>query len=321
MTTHPFLEQLTKAVAEATRQALMVGQTNTREAEEGIRQRYAEANQPLKEIRWYQSPAGVIHDLVSDDIHESLFKNHLRKLWESKTILASNWGIVTGRFTPMNERLTTNLMTPLLRGVPKSHLLPRPPMGKSSAAQVAALQFAETTEFGGLDKLVHLTLVAAYENVCYLVEQPRRWTFDNQNRLHNFETYAVEWGDQYGLYFWHGTLITADIAEAPLSVKAIETQRNVEIRRLLTERYGYERYIKESGLKPIQQDKTGTLYRKDMINDEPLVVVCVTNSTPEPDGTYRTYWLRVPPTMDTAHAAVAWTFNLTPETYKPAIET
>ena len=32
------------------------------------------------------------------------------------------------------------------------------------------------------------------------------------------------------------------------------------------------------------------------------------NSTPEPDGTRRTYFLRVPPQMRTAREAVAWTF-------------
>ena len=31
--------------------------------------------------------------------------------------------------------------------------------------------------------------------------------------------------------------------------------------------------------------------------DDPMVMVEVINSSPEPDGSYRTYWLRVPPTM------------------------
>ena len=49
-------------------------------------------------------------------------------------------------------------------------------------------------------------------------------------------------------------------------------------------------------------------------------MVEVLNSTPEPDGTRRTYFLRVPPTMRTAREAVAWTFGLDGGEYRPAAE-
>jgi hypothetical protein len=58
-----------------------------------------------------------------------------------------------------------------------------------------------------------------------------------------------------------------------------------------------------------------------MLGDEPLVMVKVRNSTPEPDGAYKDYFLRVPPTMRTAREAVAWTFGLEAEDYKPTQET
>jgi hypothetical protein len=41
-----------------------------------------------------------------------------------------------------------------------------------------------------------------------------------------------------------------------------------------------------------------------------VTVVEVVNSTPEPDGTHRTYWLRVPPRTRTAREGVAWTFGM-----------
>jgi hypothetical protein len=47
----------------------------------------------------------------------------------------------------------------------------------------------------------------------------------------------------------------------------------------------------------------------------------VINRTREPDGSFRRYWLRVPPTMRTAHEAVAWTFNMSAEQYAPEMET
>ena len=50
-------------------------------------------------------------------------------------------------------------------------------------------------------------------------------------------------------------------------------------------------------------------------------MVEVVNSTPEPDGSHATYWLRVPPDIRSAHAAVAWTFRLNEGTYRPLAET
>jgi hypothetical protein len=50
-------------------------------------------------------------------------------------------------------------------------------------------------------------------------------------------------------------------------------------------------------------------------------MVKVVNSTPKPDGTYKDYFLRVPPTVRTAREAVAWTFDLDPTVYAPVLET
>ena len=50
-------------------------------------------------------------------------------------------------------------------------------------------------------------------------------------------------------------------------------------------------------------------------------MVEVQNSTPEPDGSVRTYFLRVPPGMASARAAVAWTFGLDGASYQPIVET
>jgi hypothetical protein len=45
------------------------------------------------------------------------------------------------------------------------------------------------------------------------------------------------------------------------------------------------------------------------------------NATPEPDGSYRRYFLRVPPTVRTARRGLAWSFGLTRSEYAPAVET
>jgi hypothetical protein len=86
--------------------------------------------------------------------------------------------------------------------------------------------------------------------------------------------------------------------------------RNLELRLLLVDRIGFERLLDIAGSEVIAQDDFGKLWYCELrIDDEPLCVVEVVNSTPEADGTYRRYLLRVPPASRTAREAVAWTFG------------
>jgi hypothetical protein len=101
----------------------------------------------------------------------------------------------------------------------------------------------------------------------------------------------------------------------------IDIEPNIERRRIMMEIFGFENYLRKSKRKVIHKDECGILYRKQVRGDEPIVVVEVINSSPEPDGTYKRYMLRVPPNITTARAAVAWTFGLSPSEYKPEVET
>ena len=89
----------------------------------------------------------------------------------------------------------------------------------------------------------------------------------------------------------------------------------------MIEYFGFTRYLHESGASKVQSDNFGSLWRIDLPQDEPLVMVEVVNATKEPDGSVRTYFLRVPPDTRTAHAGVAWTFGLTAEEYQPLKQT
>jgi hypothetical protein len=44
-------------------------------------------------------------------------------------------------------------------------------------------------------------------------------------------------------------------------------------------------------------------------------MVEVVNSTAEPDGDFKTYWLRVPPTVARPREALAWTFEMPESDY------
>lgn len=53
---------------------------------------------------------------------------------------------------------------------------------------------------------------------------------------------------------------------------------------------------------------------------EPIMAVRVMNATPEANGEPLEFWLRVPPTVATAHEAVAWTFQMPPAAYDPVVQ-
>jgi len=89
----------------------------------------------------------------------------------------------------------------------------------------------------------------------------------------------------------------------------------------MLERYGPGRFIQDVGASLVDADETGKLYRHELAADEPLCMIRVLDATTRPDGTRRTYWLRVPPTFHTAREAVAWTFGMEAARYRPDRET
>ncbi len=162
-----------------------------------------------------------------------------------------------------------------------------------------------------------------YEGYVFACESPTRLSLDENARLHSEFGPALSSLDGYALYAWHGSTVPRWIIEQPekITIPAIMKEFNAEIRRVMIDRYGIEKFIKGSGAQQIQRDECGVLYKKEFDNDEPLVMVKVKNSSKEPDGSYKYYFLRVPPDTKTAREAVAWTFDMQENDYKPESQT
>lgn len=160
-----------------------------------------------------------------------------------------------------------------------------------------------------------------YKGVCFVSERPLFIKLDQDQRLHCEEGAALAYADSYEVYSWHGTIVPKQTIMSRPSVQSIQTERNIEVKRVLLARYGESKYLIDSGAELIDRSEFGTLYRCEMPGDEPLVMVEVRNSTAEPDGTFRMYYLRVPGNILTAREAVAWTFALREHEYAPLQQT
>ena len=152
-------------------------------------------------------------------------------------------------------------------------------------------------------------------------ERPTRIERNEQGRLHATTQKAICWPDGWGFCSVNGVRVPDVLIENPQSItaKRIEDEQNAEIRRVMLELFGLERFLRESGAKRVHQDRFGELYERSL-GGRDYRFVRVLNSTPEPDGTHKSYVLSVPATVLTAHEAVAWTFNLRPEQYAPTWE-
>ena len=202
--------------------------------------------------------------------------------------------------------------------------------GTHDAGWVSHYDYLKTIGIKGLetlDGIINLTKSAGwwwpYQDLCILTERPISIKRDNRGRLHNEKGMVVKYSDGWGFYAWHGVIVPEDviILREPITLERIAEERNIEVRRVLIERFGLDEYLKSGRVIKIHQDKCGTLWRMDLAGDELIMVVQVVNSTPEPDGIYKEYFLRVPPHIVRAKQAVAWTFGLTEDEYAPLSET
>ncbi len=157
----------------------------------------------------------------------------------------------------------------------------------------------------------------------FISARPERIHRDAQGRLHCETGASIRYPDGFSVFAFHGVRVPAKVAVSPesITIPEIEAERNAEVRRVMIERYGPERYLMDSQAEEIHRDDFGILYRKETRFDEPLVMVKVVNATPEPDGRFKDYFLRVPPTMERARQAGAWTFGKEENNYAPALQT
>jgi hypothetical protein len=169
-----------------------------------------------------------------------------------------------------------------------------------------------------------------YDEIALASDRPRILSVDEGGRLHNECGSALEYRDGFGLHAWHGVLVGSRVITAPESIapRDIEAEPNAEVRRVMLERYGWQRYIRDCGatvVDEVPEDhhivglRGARLLRKELAGEpEPVVYLEMVNATPERDGTVRRYLERIDPGAyggdagRSCHAAMAsrwWSLN------------
>lgn len=153
--------------------------------------------------------------------------------------------------------------------------------------------------------------------------RPKKVVRDDQNRLHNMTGPAMLWEDGYAQYFLHGMGVDKDWVENPssITVERVMNQTNQELRRAMIQLMGMERFVKEAGAKVVDEWVDGgnqlcSILRLDFSDDEPIVVYkwrC--------PSTGKVGLLRINPSINNCHEAVARSFNMSAAEYKTLMET
>jgi hypothetical protein len=161
----------------------------------------------------------------------------------------------------------------------------------------------------------------ASPKVCWLYERPVAIAVDDRGRLHSTDGPALTYRDGWSFWAYHGIELWEDAIMRPetIAFDTILQCRNVERRRALVELFGLERFVREMqehGYR-CRKDRNGTLWKLD----DDIALVEVVNGTPEPDGSYKHYFLPCDPRAKTATEAVAGTYGLRPKQYRVAKRT
>jgi hypothetical protein len=163
--------------------------------------------------------------------------------------------------------------------------------------------------------------IVPYERVCWISERPSALFWDARGRLHSLKGPALCYRDGWCVHAWKGVQVPAWMIEHPelITPARIDDTFDPVLRNSMIEILTPERFVKIGAVAKVAEDETGVLWRKSWSFRRVAIgswcAVEVVNGTPEPDGSHRHYFLRVPSSMRTAREAVAWTYGVSQQEY------
>jgi uncharacterized protein DUF6745 len=165
-----------------------------------------------------------------------------------------------------------------------------------------------------------------FRGACIITERPTTLHRDGAGRLHCDIGPAIAYPDNWAIHAWHGTRIPSWFIEEKhrITPDAIEAEENAELRRVMLEIFGFDKYMEARGARLIAEDECLGLPRQPFeidLRGERIRVLRVVNGTLEADGRRRQFHLGVPLECNTPHGAVAWSYGRPPTEYREALRT
>jgi hypothetical protein len=174
---------------------------------------------------------------------------------------------------------------------------------------------------------------------------PERISVDADNRPHCEDGPSHRWRDGWELWHWHGLPVTEQIVMRPQTVTAeqVAAQENVEIRRIMIERMGWDKYAAEAGVSTLHIDELDTALAaipvSELVSDSDRLVTTYRAGTEQAEllectelrdfenrpirlvrltdpSTGRRYTLRVAYNTKRCYQGVAASFGLTESQYR-----
>lgn len=321
---------------------------NEAEAENHLRQAYRVAGLEPVPIRWFDSPiafvqahlqvGGQVKAQVGDQVWYQLYEKLRAQIraWVGDQIGDQVWDQVGAQ---VRDQIRAQFGAQVWRQVGAQ-------VGSQFGAQVSTPVWYQVMrsvqsysdepyhsfshffhEIFEPNDLIHLALFSQMvsgfhlgSKEAWLVRKPIRMVCDEQGRLHSASGMCVQYQDGWGFYAWHGVRCSKKIALSPehLTRQDWIQEDNLELRRLIQERLGNDRFVSLVGGSIIDRGKRGDLVSMDLLDDPEREARFVHVRCP---STARHYYLRVPPTIARADEAVAWTFGLEAKAYQPLQET
>ena len=155
------------------------------------------------------------------------------------------------------------------------------------------------------DLCVHSGPRIVHADFCMVSDRPEVLKIDANNLAHCETGPFCRWRDGSELYAIHGVYIPRSVVMHPdlQTIDQIKLEKNEEVRRIRIERFGWERFLKESGSKLVESRKNDRDAQQEclyLLDDGTKRFVCVDPSTG------RRYALGVPSEIETCEQAQLW---------------
>ncbi|MBO0780034.1 MAG: hypothetical protein J2P37_14520 [Ktedonobacteraceae bacterium] len=319
------------------------------ETEAHVRSAYCAAGLEPPQVHWFDSPMSVVVDSEQKDIvsntdnvmggvresMESQIRDRVgNKVWNQvwDCVMESMWERVIERVGDNIQRSVMNLLETSWKWDKTRWEWDNvwTYAGASVTAYSNALWLAVGRFFHEAFEENHLLhfarfneMVSGYHlgsNEAWLVRKPIRLEQEEQGRWHSVSGMCLQYRDGWGFSAWHGVRVPEKLILHPdqLTKEDWLWEGNLEVRRAMQERLGPDRFMELVGATCIDQGRRGSLMEVDLGYDPERVAHYV---QVRDASTQRQYFLRVPPSIQRADEAVAWTFGLDELDYQPVQET